>query len=84
MYHIRSRLAGRRVAPLFNCVQRSNFSDRAKDRLVEIRQYTIEPRGLKFFLELSSEYAELRKGLMPWRGCASQLSWTTLLFISFR
>eukprot|EP00884_Botryococcus_braunii_P003301 jgi/Botrbrau1/12972/Bobra.154_2s0021.1 len=68
MYHIISRLAGRRVAPLFNCVQRSNFSDRAIDGLVEIRQYTIEPRGLKSFLELSSEYAELRKGLMPWRG----------------
>lgn len=43
----------------------------APESVVELRTYTLHPAGMKSFLDLSAEYAELRARLNPgFKGCA--------------
>ena len=40
------------------------------ENVIELRQYTLHPSGVKQFLDLSAEHAEMRARLNPgFRGC---------------
>ena len=46
------------------------------ESVVELRQYTLHPAGVKPFLDLSAEQAELRARLNPgFRGCVAYSAW---------
>ena len=58
-----AQLAARRYA---------SSSAAGSESVIELRQYTLHPAGVKPFLDLSAEQAEMRARLNPgFRGCAA-------------
>ena len=38
----------------------------------EVREYTLKPEGVRDYLRLTAEHADLRKQLLPFLGCAAK------------
>jgi len=40
---------------------------------IEVREYVLKPEGMADYLKLTEEYADVRKALLPFLGCAAVL-----------
>jgi hypothetical protein len=42
----------------------------ARGSVLEVREYTLHPAGVKPYLKLTAEHADVRRSLLPFLGCA--------------
>lgn len=63
-----TKLAGRIPSLIDFMGQRSFAGSPAHGGFVELREYTLHPRGIAPFLKLTTETADLRKRLLPFLG----------------